>query len=177
MPSVVKAHFGKKYFIWKGKALHQFVATMAKEIDRSLRLGTKENDIFEKVVHHIKYARIVLMEVEAVCQSEDPAEILVCEHRLLAEAKSDPLCLNTAFAPHVPKWIPDVAVQGYKQQVSPASRRRTQTGKAAVKGAAAKKGSASKNQGKIQPLNRSGAGAKKSGSSAVGKKTKVTKTK
>jgi hypothetical protein len=157
--------FGKKYFIWKGKALHQSVDMIAKEIDRSLRLGLKDNDIFAKVVHQIKYARIALMEIEAVCQSEDPVEILTCEAGLLQAGATDPLCLNTTFVPHYPKWIPEAAVHLYEQSLRKASRKTRSSGKTAQKGLGARKVSSPKPKSQKQPLNAPSKVATKNGTS------------
>lgn len=138
IPSVYIAHFGRKYFIWKGMALHSSVDTIAKEIDRSIRLGAKEGSIYEKIVHHIKYARIVQMEIEVVLQSENPADLLVKEHELLQAAKTDELCLNLSFEPYLPKWLSETAVLDYRKRTAPPStkgnRKRNKTLKSAGEG-------------------------------------------
>lgn len=112
---VFKIWFGQRYFIWKAKALHQSVNNISQEIDRRLRLGLKEGDIYEKIVKYIRKARVSQFEVEMVFSSDNPVEILKYEHKVLKEAMKDDMCLNTLFVPGAPKWVPETAVEEYNK--------------------------------------------------------------
>lgn len=116
--TIYKAWFGKKYLIWKGKALQQSVEMISKDIDNRMRLGLKENDVFENVIKHIARARVTMFVVEAVLQSDNPVELLIREHELLKAGKEDPACLNTTHFPTFPKWIPQSAVDEFQQYVA-----------------------------------------------------------
>lgn len=162
-PSVIKAWFGKKYFIWKGKALHQFVEVMAKEIDRSLRLGVKKDekgnviDIYAGVIHHIKYARVTMMEIEVVCQTEDPLELLKCEFGVLRTGDHDPMCLNVVREQSYPKWIPQSVLDEYlqwckKQLVAQQKVKRNRSAIEGHKTVGGKKGSSPAKSKKIEGL-------------------------
>lgn len=111
---IFKMWFGQNYFLWKSKALHQSVNQFAVEIDRRLRLGCKPDDtVYPKIVTYIRRARVSLFEVEVVYESDNPAEILIQEHKLLLAAKKDEKCLNISFTPYIPKWIPESAEKEY----------------------------------------------------------------
>lgn len=116
--SIIKLHFGKKYFILKTKALQQAVNRVAVELDQRMRLGLKPGDIYEKVVKHIHAGRVTMMRVEALLLSDDPAQLLITEHKLLKEAAKDDLCLNTTFFPMIPKWIPETAVAEFNKHLT-----------------------------------------------------------
>lgn len=116
--SIYKAWFGKKYLIWKGKSLHQSVEMIAKEIDNRMRLGLKPADAFTKVVEYIKRARVNLFEVEAVFQSDNPAELLIEEYRQLKASQDDPDCLNMQFYPAIPQWVPGTAKDEFQAYVA-----------------------------------------------------------
>lgn len=167
---VYKMYFGKKYFIWKGKALKQSVDNCAKEIDRSLRLGCKDNDIFEWVVEWIKKARVQMMEVEVVLADNNPLELLKTEYTLLQAGEGDLLCLNLSFEPYLPSWISQAdqaAFQKWTQaQKRSASRKKRSTAKKAPKGRDVKKLSSPKKTGSKGHLNTSGKVSTKNGTSA-----------
>lgn len=106
---VCKLWFGKKFLIRKFKALRQGVDTVAEDIDRRVRNGLKDGDIYEKVIAYIKRARPNQMEVEMVFSSDKAQEILLQEYRLLQDSKSNPDCLNMQFDQvEFPKWIPAI---------------------------------------------------------------------
>lgn len=133
---IFKFWFGKKYFIWKAKALHQAVTQFATEIDRTIRLGKKDT-IYEGIVRYVIRARIVQMEVEWLQDIDNPAELLKEEHQMLKKAEKDPDCINTSFVPMVPKWIPETAVKEYDDWRQGLQKKKRDTKKsAAVKRAA-----------------------------------------
>lgn len=112
---VFKIWFGQRYFIWKCKALHQAVNNISVEIDRRLRLGLKDGDIYEKIVKYIRKARVAQFEVEVVFKSDNPVDVLKYEHKALKSAQKDELCLNTIFIPGLPKWVPETAGAEYNK--------------------------------------------------------------
>lgn len=131
---VFKIWFGQRYFIWKCKALHQAVNNISVEIDRRLRLGIKDGDIYEKIVKYIRKARVSQFEVEMLLKSDDPVEILQYEHKVLKAAQKDEMCLNTLFVPGSPKWVPETAINEYNKW----KQSLTQVKKAKKKNATAK---------------------------------------
>lgn len=145
---VYKLWFGKKYFIWKAKALFQSVDTMSVDIDRRLRNGMKEGDMYTLVIAHIKRARVTQMEAEAIVFNDNPEELLIAEYEALKAAKGDPDCLNMGFYPYLPKWIPESAVKVleeyiHKKRLAAKSKPRKKAGKkrssASIKPIAGKK--------------------------------------
>lgn len=127
--TIYKAWFGKKYLIWKAKALQQSVDSMAKEIDQRLRLGLKVSDPFEKVVQHILRGRVTIFEVEAIIQSDNPAELLITEYNLLKAGIEDPQCLNTVSFPSIPQWMPESARVEFQDYVAKQAAAKKQAGK------------------------------------------------
>lgn len=105
---VMKLWFGKRYFIWKSKALHQSLTSISKEIDQRLRLGQKPDDIYDGVIKYIRRANVNKFEAEVVFKSDNPQELLVQEYKLLQQGKKDENCLNVKYEPLLPKWIPDI---------------------------------------------------------------------
>jgi hypothetical protein len=120
LPSVYKIHFGKKYFIWKGKALKQSCELVAKGISAGLSKLARneqipENDYLYHVLKHIKATRCtsgkVELEVNDFEDSDgnfDALKVLKVEQKLLDEATGDPLCLNNNAEAYVPQnnlWI------------------------------------------------------------------------
>jgi len=104
---VCKLWFGKKYFIRKFKALHQGVDTIARDVDRRLRLGQKPGDIYDLVTKYIKRSNCQQFIVEMVFRSDKAQEILLQEYKLLQDAKGSEDCLNTVFDEvEFPKWVP-----------------------------------------------------------------------
>jgi hypothetical protein len=119
-PSVIRLWFGKAFFIWKVKALHAGVENISIDIDRRLRNGIKnpETDIYTQVIERIKKARVTMMEVEVVFQTEDPEALLLYEYDLLVSSMSDALCLNTQLEPYVPAWIPQPALAAFRAKIA-----------------------------------------------------------
>jgi hypothetical protein len=115
--SVFKCWFGKKFFIWKGKSLLQAVNVISIELDQRIRLGLKPNDPFEKVVKHILKSRVTYFEVEAVVQTDNPAELLIAEYDLLKQNMANPDCLNVEWFPIIPKWIQESAKDEFRAYV------------------------------------------------------------
>lgn len=114
---VYKLWFGKKFFIWKAKALFQSLDTVSVDIDRRLRNGMKQGDMYTLVISHIQRARVTQMEAEVVLYSDNPEELLIAEYEALKAAKGNPDCLNMGFYPYIPKWIPEAAVKALEQYI------------------------------------------------------------
>jgi hypothetical protein len=126
---IYRCWFGRKYFIWKAKALHQSVNQLSIEIDRRLRLGCAKDDIHYKIVGWIKKARVTLFEVEVLYQSENAADLLIYEQKQLNKCKRDDDCLNNRFLVHVPKWIPSEAEYVFRQAMKPAPKKKAKAGR------------------------------------------------
>lgn len=113
---VMKLWFGQKYyFIWKAKALHQSINSVATDIDQRLRHGQKPDDIWDKVIKYVKRSRVTQFEVEVLFKSDNAQEILLREYKLLQEAKNDPNCLNSIYEPLLPKWITEIDKKAYME--------------------------------------------------------------
>lgn len=117
--TIWKAWFGsKKFLIVKAKSLHQSVNMIAKEIDYKYRMGVKDDDMHVKVIKHIKRYKIQAFEVEAIVQTDNPAELLIEEYKLLKAYAGTEACLNTNVMPHIPNWIPETAVKEFQAFVA-----------------------------------------------------------
>lgn len=110
---VFRVWFGKKFLIWKCKALHQSVNTIAMDLDRRLRLGVKDDDLYKKAVGYINRGRVTLFEVEVVLTSDDPVVLLQEEYRLFQDGRTNPDCLNETFMQQMPKWMPESTVSEF----------------------------------------------------------------
>lgn len=130
---IFKMWFGKKYLIWKGKALHQSVNTVSVDLDRRLRLGCDEESVYKHAVAYIRKARIALFEVEVVFASDEPVELLRREYELLKEGSQDPDCLNTSFDPLLPKWITADHIEKYDNWKKLLTQKKTKLKKNATK--------------------------------------------
>ena len=105
---VCKLWFGKKFLIRKFMALRAGVDTIAKDLDRRVRVP-KEGTIYDKAAAYITRARCTKFEVEMVFKSDKAQEILLQEYKMLQDNKANPDCLNTVFDEvEFPKWIPAI---------------------------------------------------------------------
>jgi len=141
---VYKCTIGKRYFIWTAKSLTQSVNQISVELDRRLRMGITEDNIYYKFIKYIKTARAGLFEVEVVLQTESPIEMLKCAHKLLNKGKSDPYCLNNTFTPNVSAWIPEVDKADYVAWAKTYDKRTTKKSPVPKKKVVAKKKTATK---------------------------------
>lgn len=104
-PTVYKLHFGKKYYIWKGKNLKHSVETVCNDIDRFIGKGVPADHLLKKVVDYVTRGRILFCRVEVLLQTVNLSELIDFENLSLKQSKEDPECLNIKFDAHVPKWI------------------------------------------------------------------------
>ena len=111
--SVFKVYFGKKYFIWKGKALYQSAEIISKSIVARLRNGNfNEIDFMYHVVNHIKKngitkgfckAESVFNDYERDNGTINGYQMLIDEQKMLDEARKDGYCLNNNAQSYVPE--------------------------------------------------------------------------
>lgn len=128
VPTVFKVWFGKKYFIWKGKALLQSCELLAKSISANLsRINKgehmKDHDYLYHVMKHIRTTRCLSASVEIVFNDYldefdqiDGLKVLKNEQQLLDESTGDPLCLNNNVQAYVPLntiWIKEDVKQQF----------------------------------------------------------------
>jgi len=102
---VVKFWFGKKFFIWKAKALKQTTEQVMRDLDRKIRLGTPETDLFYQVVQHCRRYRPAVVEVEVLFATENHQQLFDFEMTELERICNPESCLNAGLAPYIPKWL------------------------------------------------------------------------
>jgi hypothetical protein len=102
---LVKIWFGKKYFIWKAKALKQTADQVCRDLSRKVRLGCPETDLFYQVCQYIKRGRILSCTFEVILTTDDHAVLVNFERELLAKVFGTPDCLNINPEPYLPSWI------------------------------------------------------------------------
>lgn len=120
-PCVFKLWFGKKFLIWKAKALMQSLDQVAAEVDRGIRLGPREGNAFAKAAEYARKGRITIFTVEIMLSSDKPVALLRSEYLLLKKHFNSDDCLNVMPEPHIPKWIPQEDVLSFnkwKQQLN-----------------------------------------------------------
>jgi len=118
-PAVYKLHFGKKYFIWKGKTLKGSVEQNFTDIYKLyLRSLVPADHLFFPIVSYIRKARVLAAEVEVIIQTTDPKQLLQAEADALNTGRDDENCLNAVFEPHIPKWLAE-ALEQFKPAVKP----------------------------------------------------------
>ena len=101
---VYKILFGKKYFIWKGKALLQSCEGIAKQLKTPVVTKTlpARNSYLYLVIEHIIKTRCLGGSVTIIDHSKEPLELLKIEQKELDKAASDPDCLNNNEQAYVP---------------------------------------------------------------------------
>ena len=104
-----------KFLIWKGKSLTQSVANLSGAIHRALQFPVASGHLFEKLMAQVESKRCLWVEIDVVEYASDPLNMLQVEFLLLQKEKSNPNCLNVSFDPHIPKWVPLNAVEGYNK--------------------------------------------------------------
>lgn len=102
---LIKIHFGKKYFLWKAKALKQTSDQVMKDLSRKCRLGCPETDLFANVVKYIRRGRIQTCSIEVIMYTEDHNLLIKKEGELLRAGFGTDLCLNISPEPYLPGWI------------------------------------------------------------------------
>jgi hypothetical protein len=102
---LVKIWFGKKYFIWKAKALKQTADQVCRDLSRKVRLGCPETDLFYQVCQYIKRGRILSCTFEVIMATENHTELVNAERELLKTSFGTPECLNNNPEPYLPSWI------------------------------------------------------------------------
>lgn len=105
---VFRMNFGTgknpKYFIWKTPRLSASLVTICKDLDRKIR-NPVPGELFSKLAEYIGRYRVYQFSVDMLFESNNPEELVEKEGVFLAAAREDPLCLNTSFVPHIPKWV------------------------------------------------------------------------
>lgn len=105
---IYKVKFGSKFYIGKAKTFLQSCEAMAVLIERELRNGVHESDMYYYVVRYIIKNRVTRGYAEMVFDGDKKPEsdLLKFEQGLLTKYKGDPDCLNNSFDAYIPKWIP-----------------------------------------------------------------------
>lgn len=116
---LVKIWFGKKYFIWKAKALRQTAEQVCRDLSRKYRLGCAETDLFYPVVQYIKRGRILSCTFEVILATENHQELVDAETELLNRVFGTPECLNNRSEPYLPNWINLTANKAPQSIISP----------------------------------------------------------
>lgn len=149
---LVKIWFGKKYFIWKAKALKQTADQVCRDLSRKVRLGCPETDLFYQVCHYIKRGRILSCTFEVVIATDDHAELVDREAKLLKQSYGTPECLNNNPEPYLPSWIsttsnkapgatiipPEVGTDAKEPELKPMAEKKASTPKIAAANTPAK---------------------------------------
>ena len=123
-PCICKIYFGKKYIIWKGKALYKSIQGLSDSIERYIRLQKADKkDYLYKVCAHIKKTRCIKARVEVIDSDFmndgstviDSYRMLVLEQQLIDKGRKSDLCLNTNIMAYIPAWIDDAIVRKFMQ--------------------------------------------------------------
>lgn len=104
-PCIIKIFAGKKFFIWKVKDLVNQAAQISKDIDRKIRKGTSENDLFTGLINYLIKSRVVLCYIEVVFKSNNIRELIDFEQIELDKNIETPNCLNTNPKAYYSKWV------------------------------------------------------------------------
>jgi hypothetical protein len=102
---VYKIHMGSKFIIWKALNLKQGAEQVCKDLDRKVRLGCNTGDFFCRAAEHIKRHRPSELVIEVLLQSDNHAELIEFETKILNDNKDNPSCLNINISPYIPAWI------------------------------------------------------------------------
>lgn len=116
--AVYRLWFGKKYFIFKGMKLAQSIENVSAQIKREIQVP-KENSIMIKLVAYVRSARVTIMDVEVLKETDDQVDLLLTEYEWLQASKKDEDCLNTDFVnnEHFPRWMAQTAINEFHKRL------------------------------------------------------------
>lgn len=143
---LVKIWFGKKYFIWKAKALKQTADQVCRDLSRKVRLGCPETDLFYQVAQYLRRFPVRSCTFEVVMATDDHAELIDQEAKLLKQSYGTPECLNNNSESYLPSWIsmasnkapgatiipPEVGMDAKEPEIKPMPEKRASTPKIAA---------------------------------------------
>jgi len=111
--SCFKIFVGRKYYIAKTKSIQWTLQNLNKILKAYNSNGTDGKDLYFPLVKHIHNTGYYDVQIEFICQSENPYEVIKAEFLALQEHVGKSLCLNKNKEPYTPKYNPDTHMQGW----------------------------------------------------------------
>lgn len=111
--SCFKLFVGRKYYIVKAKTcmwVQQHLNKLLKSYNIS---GISPKDLYFPIVKQIHDTGYYEVQIEFICQSTNPYEVIKAEFLALEEHVGKSLCLNKNKEPYTPKYNPDTKMHGW----------------------------------------------------------------
>lgn len=106
-------YVGRKYFIVKAKSCLWVEQHLNKLLKSYATSGIDSKDLYFPIVKQIFNTGYYDLQVEFICQSENPYEVIKAEYRALRLHYGKSLCLNKNKLPYVPKYNPTTKMHGW----------------------------------------------------------------
>lgn len=120
-PCIIKILAGKKFFIWKVKDLVNQSVQISNDIDRKIRKGMKDKDLFTGLVNYIIKSRVVLCHIEVIFKSNNIQELIDFEQLELNKNIRTTNCLNTEPVAYQSEWIKSALNKARTDTFSPSN--------------------------------------------------------
>lgn len=104
-PVLYKIHMGTKYYLHKGKDLHDSAIQFLDNVFRGMR-GKTSLPAYANVVAYCKQFPAIYSVVLEVVANKDPDKILALEDKMYKSMAKDSLTLNDlSIPPYKPEWM------------------------------------------------------------------------
>lgn len=105
VPCVVKIHAGRKYFIWKFKALHSDMGAFLFNLVRTRRgQNITRGSKLKQLTDFIKEQNITELRIEVLETSYNVKTLIAIEQKWLNHCVGMKSCLNHSEIPSIPQW-------------------------------------------------------------------------
>lgn len=106
-------YIGRKYYIVKAKTCMWVQSHLNKLLKAYNMNGIDAKDLYFPIVKQIHNTGYYQVQVEFICQSNNPYEVIKAEFFALQEHIGKSLCLNKNKQPYEPKYNPDTKMHGW----------------------------------------------------------------
>lgn len=104
---VYKLFYAGKFIVLKCKMLKRSIDGIKNDLHyffKGTAGGTKEDDLYYDFYVHVQESPFEKFTIEIIVASNNPMELLKCEHIELEKAYDDINCLNKSFEVYIPKF-------------------------------------------------------------------------
>ena len=111
--SCFKLFIGKKFYIVKTKSLQWTEQNLNKLLKAYNSNGMDGKDLYFPIVKNIHNTGIYELNIEFICQSSNPYDVIKAEFISLQENFGKRSCLNKNKNPYMPKYKPETKMHGW----------------------------------------------------------------
>ncbi len=106
-----KLTIGRKYYIAKSKSLI-WLEMHLNDVLKSYNMNGIA-DMYLPIVQHVHNTGYYEIQVDIICQDENPYKVIKAEFLALKEAVGNPLCMNKSTEPYTPKFNSKTGMFGW----------------------------------------------------------------